>query len=95
MFVKEKKSLEEHDEFIAHKNLNIPEVVKKLTGFDWKKYEKKSKSLSEVWSKFEPYLYDPQYVIVGQNLLGFDVYMLAILQNARARARLFLHFKNI
>ena len=79
MFVKE-KILEEHDEFIAHKNLNIPEVVKKLTGFDWKKYEKKSKSLSEVWSKFEPYLYDPQYVIVGQNLLGFDVYMLAILQ---------------
>ena len=74
------KILEEHDEFIAHKNLNIPEVVKKMTGFNWDKYNEKSKSLSKVWSKFETYLYDPQYIIVGQNLLGFDVYMLALLQ---------------
>ena len=74
------KILEEHDEFIAHKNLNIPEVVKKMTGFNWDKYNQKSKSLSKVWSKFETYLYDPQYIIVGQNLLGFDVYMLALLQ---------------
>jgi len=69
------KILEEHDEFITHKNLNIPEVVKKMTGFNWDKYNEKSKSLSKVWSKFEQYLYDPQYVIVGQNLLGFDVYI--------------------
>tara|TARA_R100000734_G_C3266378_1_gene63552 strand:+ start:16 stop:630 length:615 start_codon:yes stop_codon:yes gene_type:complete len=74
------KILEEHDEFISHKNLNIPEVVKKMTGFNWDKYNKKSKSLTKVWSKFEDYLYDPQYIIVGQNLLGFDVYMLALLQ---------------
>ena len=74
------KILEEHDEFITHKNLNIPEVVKKMTGFNWDKYNEKSKSLSKVWSKFEQYLYDPQYIIVGQNLLGFDVYMLALLQ---------------
>ena len=74
------KILEEHDEFITHKNLNIPEVVKKMTGFNWDKYNQKSKSLSKVWSKFEAYLYDPQYIIVGQNLLGFDVYMLALLQ---------------
>ena len=74
------KILEEHDKFIAHKNLNIPEVVAKLTGFDWTKYRNKSKSLSEVWSQFESYLFDPQYIIVGQNLLGFDVYMLALLQ---------------
>ena len=48
--------------------------------FNWDKYNEKSKSLSKVWSKFENYLYDPQYIIVGQNLLGFDVYMLALLQ---------------
>ena len=74
------KIVEEHDEFIAHKELVIPEIVKKITGFDWDKYNKRSKSLSQVWSKFEDYLYDPQYIIIGQNLLGFDVYMLAILQ---------------
>ena len=74
------KVLEEHDHFISHKELNIPEVVKKMTGFDWDHYNKKSRSLSEVWAKFESYLFDPQYIIIGQNLLGFDVYMVALLQ---------------
>ena len=74
------KILETHDEFIAHKELNIPTVVKNITGFDWDSYNSKSKSLSAVWSKFEKHLFDPQYIIVGQNLLGFDVYMIAILQ---------------
>ena len=74
------KILETHDEFIVHKELNIPEIVKKLTGFNWDTYNKKAKPLDEVWNKFEKYIFDPQYIVVGQNLLGFDVYMLAILQ---------------
>jgi len=74
------KILETHDEFIAHKELEIPQIVKKLTGFNWSTYNRKSRPLEEVWNKFEKYLFDPQYVIVGQNLLGFDVYMIAILQ---------------
>tara|TARA_R110000751_G_scaffold21754_2_gene62082 strand:+ start:330 stop:944 length:615 start_codon:yes stop_codon:yes gene_type:complete len=74
------KVLETHDEFIAHKELNIPKIVKKLTGFNWDIYNSKSRSLDAVWNKFEKYLFDPQYIIVGQNLLGFDVYMISILQ---------------
>ena len=35
------KILEDHDEFISHKTLNIPEVVKKLTGFDCIRYKNK------------------------------------------------------
>ena len=74
------KIIETHDEFIAHKELNIPKIVKKLTGFNWDIYNSKSRSLDAVWNKFEKYLFDPQYIIVGQNLLGFDVYMISILQ---------------
>ena len=74
------KILETHDEFIIHKELNIPEIVKKLTGFNWETYNRKAKPLDEVWSKFEKFIFDPQYIVVGQKLLGFDVYMLAILQ---------------
>jgi len=74
------KILETHDEFIIHKELNIPEVVKKITGFNWDTYNRKAKPLDEVWSKFEKYIFDPQYIVVGQNLLGFDVYMIAVLQ---------------
>ena len=74
------KILETHDEFIAHKHLNVSEGAKRVTGFNWETYSKKSKSLSQVWSKFEKYIFDPQYIVVGQNLLGFDVYMIAALQ---------------
>ena len=74
------KVLETHDKFIKHKELNIPEVVRKLTGCDWDKYNSKAESLISVWSKFEKYLFDPQYIVVGQNLLGFDVYMVSHLQ---------------
>ena len=74
------KILETHDEFIAHKHLNVSEGAKRVTGFNWETYSKKSKSLSQVWSKFEKYIFDPQYIVVGQNLLGFDVYMIATLQ---------------
>jgi DNA polymerase III epsilon subunit-like protein len=75
-----KNVIETHDKFIKHKELNIPEVVKKLTGFDWDKYNEKAESLISVWSQFEQYLFDPQYIVVGQNLLGFDVYMISHLQ---------------
>ena len=74
------KILETHDEFIAHKHLNVSEGAKRETGFNWETYNKKSKTLSQVWSKFEKYIFDPQYIVVGQNLLGFDVYMIAALQ---------------
>tara|TARA_R100001509_G_scaffold142201_1_gene97498 strand:+ start:2544 stop:3158 length:615 start_codon:yes stop_codon:yes gene_type:complete len=74
------KILETHDEFIAHKHLNVSEGAKRVTGFNWETYNKKSKTLSQVWSKFEKYIFDPQYIVVGQNLLGFDVYMIAALQ---------------
>jgi len=80
------KIVKEYDEFISHKELVIPEIVKKITGFNWEKYNKRSKPLSQVWSKFENYLYDPQYIIIGQNLLGFDVYMLGILQRLLGNA---------
>ena len=75
-----KNVIETHDKFIKHKELNIPEVVRKLTGFDWDKYNEKAESLISVWSQFEKYLFDPQYIVIGQNLLGFDVYMIAHLQ---------------
>ena len=46
----------------------------------WHTFNSRKKDPKQVWEKFKSYLYDPQYVIVGQNLLGFDVYMLAIIQ---------------
>jgi DNA polymerase III epsilon subunit-like protein len=72
--------VETHDEYIDHKDLSVNDTIIKLTGFNWNTYNKKKKPAKEVWDKFKKYLNDPEYIIVGQNLLGFDVYMIAILQ---------------
>ena len=72
--------IETHDEYVDHKNLQLSDIVKKLTGFTWEKYNKEKSPMREVWDKFKSYLLDPQYIVVGQNLLGFDVYMISELQ---------------
>ena len=72
--------IETHDEYIDHSFLHIPDIVKKLTGFSREKYDEKKRPIQEVWDKFKSYVLDPQYIVIGQNLLGFDVYMIAELQ---------------
>lgn len=74
------KVLETHNRFLSFNDLNVPDVVKKLTGFSWDVYNKKKESPKKVLEDFESYIYDPQYKIIGQNLLGFDVYMISQLQ---------------
>ena len=76
------KVLETHNRFLSFNDLNIPDVVKKLTGFSWDVYNKKKESPKKVLEDFESYIYDPQYKIIGQNLLGFDVYMISQLQRS-------------
>ncbi len=51
-----------------------PEVAI-LNHFYRPQYEKEARDPIEVLDEFESYLYDPEYIILGQNLLGFDVYV--------------------
>lgn len=74
------KVIETHNRFLDFNDLEIPSIVQKLTGFSWDTYNKKKEDPETVLAEFEQYLYDPQYKVVGQNLLGFDVYMIAELQ---------------
>lgn len=68
--------LEEHDEFVLYDDLNVSEDAAKVTGFNKDKYLSKAKSPMEVWKKFAPYLYDENNLLVGQNVLGYDIYIL-------------------
>ena len=74
------KVLERHDRLISYKDLEISKTVAKLTGFTWDRYNAEKEPLKKVWSDFKKDLFNPEYKIVGQNLLGFDVYMVAIMQ---------------
>ena len=65
--------LKENDRYINHNNLQINSVVAKLTGFSWEEYDRRKEPLKNVWSDFKKDLFNPEYKVVGQNLLGFDV----------------------
>ena len=74
-----------NDMFVHWPNLNVSEGAAKVTGFSLKEYNKKSMPQNIVWDKFSEYLYDENNLIVGQNLLGFDVYMVNIWRKLMGR----------
>tara|TARA_R100000008_G_C3557163_1_gene153877 strand:+ start:226 stop:711 length:486 start_codon:yes stop_codon:yes gene_type:complete len=55
--------------------LNISPEAAKICRFSRAQYNKKSTDATAILSEFEKYLYDPSYLIIGHNLLGFDVYI--------------------
>lgn len=72
------KILEKHDMFLDWPKLDVSAGAAKITGFTMKEYNKRKESPRKVWEKFSKHLYDKDTFIVGQNLLGFDVYMVNI-----------------
>ena len=67
--------LDEKDCYIYWSDLKLSEEARKITKFDDQKYKRLAKDPKEHLSEFENYLYNKDYIIVGQNLLGFDVYI--------------------
>ena len=75
------KIVSRHDKFISWPDLNVSEGAAKVTGFSRKEYEKKAEPPDQVWSQFSTELYNEDNLIIGQNLLGFDVYMVNVWRN--------------
>ena len=69
------KILEKHDYYIAWDDLKISAEAAKITGFSRSKYDKQKKDPKEVLSHFEKYLYDEDYINLGHNIFGFDIYI--------------------
>jgi len=72
------KIIEKFDIYIKWDDLKVSEGAAKVTGFSQEYYERKAIDATEAFNKFAKYLYDPQYKLIGQNVLGFDVYMINI-----------------
>ena len=73
--------LEQHDEFILFGDLDMSEDATRITNFNKSVYLQSAKDPLEVWQKFAPYLYDEKNILVGQNLLCYDIYILNVLMN--------------
>lgn len=68
-------TVKEVDNYIYWDNLQISQEAKDITHFNESVYKQKATDPKEALELFESYLYNKDYIIVGQNLLGFDVYI--------------------
>lgn len=69
------KITQKHDCWIHWDDLKMSDTAAKMTGWTAKKYKQKAKSAKDILENFESYLYDPTYINVGHNILGFDIYV--------------------
>jgi DNA polymerase III epsilon subunit-like protein len=72
------KILERHEHFIKWDNLNISDGAAKVTRFDWGEYKRRAEDPNIVLDKFERLLNDKDIISLGQNVVGFDCYVLKI-----------------
>jgi DNA polymerase III epsilon subunit-like protein len=69
-----------YDRFAKWDDLNISEDAARVTGFDRYKYDSVSEDPKQIINDLWPFLLDPDYLIIGQNILNFDVYILNVLR---------------
>ena len=77
-----KNIISKNDRFIKWDNIKVSDGAAKITGFTNHNYERRAEDPRIVWNDLSKYLLDPEYIIIGQNLLGFDVYMLNVWMKA-------------
>jgi DNA polymerase III epsilon subunit-like protein len=68
------------DKFLKWPDLKVSEGAAKVTGFNEEKYNKISEDPRKVLDLLWITISDPEYIIIGQNFLGFDVYVLNTLR---------------
>lgn len=70
--------LKKYDKLLKWDDLNVSKDAARITGFKKTHYNKYAEDPKKVWDEFSKYLYNDDYLIIGQNLLGFDVYMIDV-----------------
>jgi DNA polymerase III epsilon subunit-like protein len=67
--------VEKHDYYLKWDDLKLSEDAARITGFSKRTYDSKAVCPKKALAHFEKYLYNPDYINVGHNILGFDVYI--------------------
>mgnify|MGYP003656565388 FL=1 len=76
----------EHDIYIGFDDLSVSADAARITGFSEYTYNKKKKNKLEVLEFFDKFLYDPDYLVIGHNIIGYDVYIHNVLRKACGKA---------
>ena len=69
-----------NDKFLKWPNLKVSEGAARITGFNEDKHNRISEDPKKVLEDLWKVISDPQYIIIGQNFLGFDAYVLNTLR---------------
>jgi DNA polymerase III epsilon subunit-like protein len=80
MVYENNKITKNEDHLLYWKDLNVSADAARITRFDYNNWKEKAKDPKEVLELFESYLYNPEYLIVGANLFGYDVYVINTLR---------------
>lgn len=69
------KIVDKFDYYIHWDDLNISKDAEKITGFSWSTYKKRATNAQKVLDHFEEFLYNEDYINLGHNIFGFDIYI--------------------
>lgn len=74
-----KKITKKQNRFLMWNDLHVSEDAAKITGFDKKDYLSKAEDPSVVFKEFMSLISQDDVIVVGQNILGYDLYMLGVI----------------
>lgn len=74
-----KKITKKQNRFLKWDELNVSEGAAKITGFDKKDYLSKAEDPTAVFKEFMELISQDDVIVVGQNILGYDLYMLGVI----------------
>lgn len=79
--------VEEYDLFPFWDDLKMGKDAAAITRFNYAEYKRKSSDARECLDLFERFVYDPEYLLVGHNILGFDLYLHQIYRQLLGRPK--------
>jgi len=74
-----KKIIKKQNRFLKWGDLNVSDDAARITGFNKQDYISKAEDPEKVYKEFMDLIMDEDVIIVGQNILGYDIYMLGVI----------------
>ena len=74
-----KKIKKKQNRFLMWEDLNVSEDAARVTGFNYKSYAQKAEDPTIIYKDFIDLISQDDVIIVGQNLLGYDIYILGVI----------------
>ena len=72
----------QYDIYIDFEDLSVSKDAARITGFSRDIYNKEKRDKEKVLKFFDKFIYNPDYLLIGHNVIGYDVYIHNVLRKA-------------